>query len=102
MLDLKFIRAHPDVVKAGAKKKRMECDVDAILALDEERRSIGVKVDELRGAQKEIKNISDALRALPRLDRRQRTYSSSECPCIHVLRGVCRRPLSSKRRMKRF
>ena len=43
-----------------------------------------VALKELRGAQKEIKNISDALRALPRLDRRQRTYSSSECPCIVV------------------
>ena len=61
-----------------------------------------VALKELRGAQKEIKNISDALRALPRLDRRQRTYSKSECPCIHVLRGVCRRPLSSKRRMCDF
>ena len=40
-----------------------------------------VALKELRGAQKEIKNISDALRALPRLDRRQRTYSSGN---VHV------------------
>lgn len=35
MLDLKFVRSHPDVVKDGARKKRIECDVDRILELDE-------------------------------------------------------------------
>ena len=52
MLDLKFIRQHPDVVRAGAAKKRIPCDVDRILALDEEWRSAQTKVDELRAAQR--------------------------------------------------
>lgn len=53
MLDLKFLRQHPDVVKDGARKKRIECDVDAILALDQEWRAIGTEVDQLRGEQKQ-------------------------------------------------
>lgn len=52
MLDLKFIRQNPDVVRAGAAKKRIPCDVDRILALDEEWRTVQTKVDELRAEQK--------------------------------------------------
>jgi seryl-tRNA synthetase len=42
MLDLKFIRQNPDLVKDAVKYKRMdeEVDVDRILLLDEQRRSI--------------------------------------------------------------
>ena len=53
MLDLKLIRAEPERVKAGAKKKRIDCDVDRILVLDEERRKLGMQVDELRAKQKQ-------------------------------------------------
>ncbi len=51
MLDLKFIRQFPDLVRAGAKKKRMACDVDAILRLDEDARGRGVELDQLRAEQ---------------------------------------------------
>jgi seryl-tRNA synthetase len=52
VLDLKFIRQNPDVVRAGAAKKRIPCDIDRILALDEEWRAAQTKVDELRAEQK--------------------------------------------------
>ena len=51
MLDLKFIRREPDLIRAAAKKKHVECDVDAILALDESIRSRGTRIDELRAEQ---------------------------------------------------
>lgn len=61
MLDLKFIRANPDLVKAGAQKKRMECDVDRILDLDAQSRELGQSVDEMRSRQKAAgKAISQA------------------------------------------
>ena len=53
MLDLKFIRENPELVKAGAVKKHVACDVDRLLELDVERRSIGQEVDELRSKQKQ-------------------------------------------------
>ena len=53
MLDLKFIRQNPDVVREAARKKRMTCDVDRILALDEEWRALGQEVDALRSEQKQ-------------------------------------------------
>ncbi len=52
MLDAKFIRANPELVKAGARKKRIDCDVDGFLALDQERREVGTWVDEHRARQK--------------------------------------------------
>lgn len=61
MLDLKFVRQHPDVVKDGARKKRIPCDVDRILALDEERRALGREVDLMRANQKQAgKRMSGA------------------------------------------
>ncbi len=51
MLDLKFIRQFPDLVRAGAKKKRIACDVDTILRLDEDARARGVELDQLRAEQ---------------------------------------------------
>jgi len=52
VLDLKFIRQNPELVKAGARKKHIACDVDRILELDAELRAIGQEVDALRQEQK--------------------------------------------------
>ncbi len=40
MLDLAWIRAHADEVRRGAERKGIAFDVDALLALDEERREV--------------------------------------------------------------
>ena len=53
MLDLKFIRENPDLVKEGARKKHIACDVDRVIALDRERRELGQRADELRARQKQ-------------------------------------------------
>ncbi len=51
MLDLKLIRADPAAVVAGARKKRIPCDVDLILGLDAELRERGTEIDRLRTEQ---------------------------------------------------
>jgi len=48
MLDLKFIRANPERVRAGLAKKNAGIDIDEILALDEKRRSLIVEADRLK------------------------------------------------------
>ncbi|UCD64789.1 MAG: serine--tRNA ligase [Candidatus Zixiibacteriota bacterium] len=48
MLDLKFIRENPELVKAGLKKKFDNIDVDRILELDERRREIIRQVEALK------------------------------------------------------
>jgi seryl-tRNA synthetase len=61
VLDIKFIRRNPEMVAAGAKKKRMECDVDRLLERDREWRDLGLLVDKLRSEQKQAgKKIGQA------------------------------------------
>ncbi len=46
MLDIKFIRENKDLVSLGAKKKRIDFDVEALLILDDKRRELTQKIDE--------------------------------------------------------
>ncbi len=49
MLDIRFIRENVDLARKGLQAKNAAGRLDEILSLDEERRKIIVKVDELRG-----------------------------------------------------
>ncbi|MCD6333763.1 MAG: serine--tRNA ligase [Candidatus Latescibacteria bacterium] len=83
MLDIRFIREHPDLVRAGAQKKKMAFDLDELLRLDEQRRTLTQKGDALRAqsnraskqiaqlkgeekqeAIKEMREVSAAIKAL--------------------------------------
>lgn len=52
MLDLKLIRAEPDRVKAGCATKRIACDVDRILELDQQFRDKAPRLDDMRNEQR--------------------------------------------------
>lgn len=52
MIDLKLIRENPELVKQAARDKNMNCDVDALLAVDSRRRKLETEFDGLRHAQK--------------------------------------------------
>lgn len=51
MLDIHFIREHADIVKAGAAKKKITVDVDRLLAVDDERKTIRQELDTKRAEQ---------------------------------------------------
>ena len=51
MLDIHFIRENSDIVKRAVRDKNMDVDIDALLAVDEERRELIGQVDELRAQQ---------------------------------------------------
>jgi seryl-tRNA synthetase len=53
MLDLKLIREQPERVRAAAEAKGDHADVDLILSLDEERRTLIASGDELRAKRNE-------------------------------------------------
>ena len=40
MLDIRYIREHTDLIKEGARKKRMKVDIDRLLEIDEDRRKL--------------------------------------------------------------
>ena len=54
MLDIRFIRENPELVKAGAAKKRVECDVDRILELDAVRVALQQEEDRIRAERKKL------------------------------------------------
>lgn len=56
MLDIKFIRENKDIVVAGAKKKRIDIDIDRLIEVDDKRRNLQATIDEKRAEQ----NIASA------------------------------------------
>ena len=56
MLDLKWVREHPDLIKEAGRKKHMPCadNVDECLAVDRELRVVLPKVEGLRATQKQM------------------------------------------------
>lgn len=51
MLDIKFIREHADLVREAARKKHIVFDIDRLLKLDDDRRSLQQQLEEKRNAQ---------------------------------------------------
>lgn len=51
MLDIKFIKENPDLIRAGAQKKHIDFDVDALLAIDAQRLELLALVESLRAEQ---------------------------------------------------
>ena len=56
MLDIKFIRENKDIVQAGAKKKNIEIDIDALIVLDDNRLKELKEVEELRSEVNRVSN----------------------------------------------
>lgn len=56
MLDIKFIRENKDIVQAGAKKKRVEIDIDKLLKLDDERLKELKEIEDLRAEVNKVSN----------------------------------------------
>ncbi|QQS35133.1 MAG: serine--tRNA ligase [Ignavibacteriales bacterium] len=54
MLDLKYIRENPELVKQGIINKNEKDRVDEILALDEQRRNFILKTDELKAKRNQV------------------------------------------------
>ncbi len=54
MLDIKFIRKNKDLVKAGAKKKHREVDIDGLLSLDDKRLGLMSRIENLRSEQNKV------------------------------------------------
>ncbi len=63
MLDIKFIRENKDLISLGAKKKHLDFDVEELLKIDDERKSITTSIEKKRAEQNEVSdkivNISD-------------------------------------------
>src|SRR6185436_3826649 len=54
MIDIKLLRQDPERFKRAAQNKRVNCDIDALVALDDRRRALQQEVDQLKFQQNEI------------------------------------------------
>lgn len=54
MLDIKFVRANPDAVVVGMKKRGMDLDLAPFLALDEKRRALLTEVEQLKNTRNTV------------------------------------------------
>ena len=53
MIDIKLIRQDPQRFKDAARNKRVDCDIDALLAIDDRRRALQQELDGLKFQQNE-------------------------------------------------
>ena len=75
MLDLKFVRENPDIVKQNIKNKFQDQKlplVDEVIALDAERRAAQQEADQLRSEKNKISKQIGALMAQGRRKRQKR------------------------------
>lgn len=54
MLDLKFIRSNPELVREGLRKKKAEANLDELLALDGKRRTLLSEVEQLKAKKNAV------------------------------------------------
>lgn len=57
MIDLKYIRANPDVVRNAIVNKNEKADLDMLLAVDEKRRKLQYDFDQLKARQNSVSQI---------------------------------------------
>ncbi|AKV00917.1 Seryl-tRNA synthetase [Labilithrix luteola] len=57
MLDIAFIRHNTDLVRAAITNKRVDLDLDALLAADKERREVLAKLEQRRARKNEIASL---------------------------------------------
>ncbi len=54
MLDIKFIKEHPDLIREAARKKKIAFDIDPLLKAEERRVLLTGEVEKLRAKQNEV------------------------------------------------
>ncbi|MFT7616818.1 MAG: seryl-tRNA synthetase [Planctomycetota bacterium] len=85
MLDLKFVRQNADVVRDGAIKKHISCDVDRVIELDQEVRVLKTESEAKKAEQNKVtKSIpslqgddkTSAIQAMKALGKEQKSIDS--------------------------
>jgi len=69
VLDIRFVRANPELVRQAARIKRLDFDVDALLQVDADRRRLLQTTEELKAEQNRASKEIPALQGEPRAQR---------------------------------
>lgn len=54
MLDIKFIRRNPDIVREGCKKKKVNIDIDQLLEIDKKRKELSEALENIQAQKNKI------------------------------------------------
>lgn len=76
MLDIRFIREHPDLVQTASTQKGYDVDIQELLRADESRRELQLKADELRARRNEISSLMKGGKPAPELVEQGRTIKT--------------------------
>lgn len=79
MLDIRYIRQNVELIKEGAARKNIRCDVDRLCAVDDRRRAIQTELDSLRAEQNET-GANIALYRNPKSDFYKRKLAEGVTP----------------------
>lgn len=81
MLDIKFIRENPNLVKKAAENKDFEVDIDHVLEIDKKHRELLLIVQELREERNKIaheKNIEKGKKLKEKLEKEEKALRAVE------------------------
>lgn len=78
MLDIRYIRENPDVVREGARKKHINIDIDRLLEVDEERRGLLQESESLKAEKNAVSKDIATLKGDEKADAIQRMKGVSE------------------------
>ena len=92
MLDIKFIRNNPDIVKLAAKNKNVAVDVDKLLALDERRRHLQGELDQVNSFRNALARASESGKPSPDQIAEGKKYKETlgafAAPFLYLLLGA--------------
>ena len=94
MLDLKFVRENPDIVKQNIKNKFQDQKlplVDEVIALDAERRAAQQEADQLRSEKNKISKQIGALMAQGKKEEAETVKKQVAADAKKTGRTVCKR-----------
>lgn len=75
MLDIKYIRENPDLVKKGAASKNIDLDIDVLIAADDRRRAFITEIESLQASKN---SANDEIRKLTGNDREAKILEMKE------------------------
>ncbi|MEA2752784.1 MAG: seryl-tRNA synthetase [Myxococcales bacterium] len=78
MLDIAFIRQNADTVRAAIKNKRVDVDLDALLAADKDRREALLEIEKKRARKNEIAQV------IPKASKEERPSLIEEGKAVKV------------------
>ncbi|MEA1963357.1 MAG: serine--tRNA ligase [Patescibacteria group bacterium] len=88
MLDIKYIQENKEKIKEAAKNKNIDVDIDLLLKINEERRGLQTKIDELRAKRNELAKFAKGVRPTDEQIKEGKKLKDQISKCEDELLGI--------------